>query len=86
MWARWTSSGPNADGGNYWSEIQRGYDLDGDGIGDRPHTIQNVFQVLENDYPEVRFYLFSLAAQILEMAERALPILELWDGPRTRHP
>jgi nitrous oxidase accessory protein len=66
----------NAEGGNYWTDY-RGYDLDGDGIGDRPHTIQNVFQVLENDYPEVRFYLFSLAARMLEMAEQALPILEL---------
>lgn len=68
----WTDS----QGGNYWSG-NRGFDLDGDGIGDRPYTIQNVFQVLENDYPEVRFYLFSLAAQILEMAERTLPILAL---------
>jgi nitrous oxidase accessory protein len=66
----------DAEGGNYWTGY-RGYDLDGDGIGDRPHTIQNVFQVLENDYPEVRFYLFSLAARMLEVAEQALPILEL---------
>ena len=63
-------------GGNYWTGYS-GYDLDGDGVGDRPHTIQNVFQVLESDYPEVRFYLFSLAAESLEMAERALPILRL---------
>lgn len=69
---QWT----NDKGGNHWSSY-RGYDLDGDGIGDRPYTIQNVFQVLESDYPEVRFYLFSLAAEILEAAERALPILEL---------
>ncbi|MCP4657860.1 MAG: hypothetical protein GY856_20830, partial [bacterium] len=74
-------------GGNHWSGY-RGYDLDGDGIGDRPYTIQNVFQVLESDYPEVRFYLLSPAAEILEVAERALPILELGrardDAPRLR--
>lgn len=66
----------NEQGGNHWSSYS-GYDLDGDGIGDRPYTIQNVFQLLESDYPEVRFYLFSLAAEILEAAEKALPILEL---------
>ncbi|NIM19378.1 MAG: nitrous oxide reductase family maturation protein NosD [Candidatus Latescibacteria bacterium] len=68
----WTDS----SGGNYWSGYD-GYDLDGDGIGDKPYTIQNVFQVLESNCPEVRFYLFSPAAEILEAAERALPILEL---------
>ena len=63
-------------GGNYWSGYH-GFDLDGDGIGDRAYTIQNIFEVLENNYPEVRFYLFSLAAEILKVAERALPILAL---------
>jgi nitrous oxidase accessory protein len=63
-------------GGNYWSDYQ-GYDLDGDGLGDVPHKIQNVFQVLETNIPEIRFYLYSPAAEILEIAERSLPILEL---------
>jgi len=62
--------------GNYWSDY-KGYDLDGDGLGDVQHKIQNVFQVLETDIPEIRFYLLSPAAKILEIAERALPILEL---------
>jgi len=63
-------------GGNHWSDYI-GYDLEGDGIGDIPHKIQNVFQVLETKIPEVRFYLFSPAAEILEIAERSLPILAL---------
>jgi len=63
-------------GGNFWTSY-KGYDLDGDGQGDLPHTIQNVFQVLESEIPEIRFYLHSPSAEILEIAERALPILKL---------
>lgn len=64
------------DGGNFWSNYH-GYDLDGDGLGDVPFKIQNVFQVMETKIPEIRFYLNSPAAQILEVAERSLPILDL---------
>lgn len=67
------------DGGNHWSAY-RGYDLDRDGLGDVPFGIQNVFQVLESDVPEVRFYLLSPAAEVLKAAEDALPILRLGDA------
>ncbi|MBT5425863.1 MAG: nitrous oxide reductase family maturation protein NosD, partial [Bacteroidetes bacterium] len=43
----WTNEGQ----GNYWSDYE-GYDLDGDGIGDIPHKVQNVFQVIETKIPE----------------------------------
>ena len=77
----------DADGGNHWSAY-RGYDLDRDGIGDVPFSIQNVFQVLESDVPEVRFYLLSPAAEVLRAAEEGLPILRLGEAqdpaPRMR--
>jgi len=68
----------DATGGNYWSRYT-GYDLDRDGIGDVPFSIQNVFQIMESRAPEVRFYLLSPAAKILELAEQTLPILNLGD-------
>jgi len=61
--------------GNYWSDYS-GYDLNSDGIGDVPHRIQNVFQHLEGNYPRVRIYLFSPAAQALAASERAFPVIE----------
>jgi nitrous oxidase accessory protein len=69
----------NEAGGNYWSGHDS-YDLDRDGIGDMGVGIQNVFQVMESNTPEVRFYLLSPAAKILEIAENTLPILDLSDA------
>jgi hypothetical protein len=61
--------------GNFWSDYD-GYDLDGDNVGDRPHRIQNVFEYLEGNYPRLRIYLTSPAAQALAAAERAFPVIQ----------
>jgi len=76
---RWSDE----SGGNHWSGYQ-GYDLDRDGIGDVAFDIQNVFQVMEGEIPEIRFYLFSPAAEVLRAAERALPILRSSDAEDPR--
>ncbi len=61
--------------GNYWSDYD-GYDLDGNGVGDVPHKIQNVFEYMEGNYPRLRLYLSSPAAQALATAEKTFPIVE----------
>ncbi len=69
--ARWEIDGK----GNFWSDYD-GYDLDGDNVGDLPHRIQNVFEYLEGNYPRLRIYLSSPAAQALAAAEKAFPIMQ----------
>jgi len=69
---RWSERGK----GNYWSSYD-GYDLDGDGIGDVPMKIQNVFDYLEGKNPNVRLYLYSPASQALAASAKAFPIIDI---------
>jgi nitrous oxidase accessory protein len=69
--AAWSEGGI----GNYWSDFD-GYDLDSDGIADLPHKVQNVFEYLEGNYPRLRLYLNSPAAQALATAERTFPVVK----------
>jgi nitrous oxidase accessory protein len=62
--------------GNYWSSYD-GYDMSYDGIGDIPMKLQNVFQYLEGQNPNLRLYLYSPASQALATASRAFPIIEI---------
>jgi nitrous oxidase accessory protein len=62
---RWTVDGR----GNYWSRY-RGFDFDGDGIGDAPHPLLGAFERLEGANPAARIFLLSPAAAGLELASR----------------
>lgn len=62
---RWSIDGR----GNRWSRY-RGFDFDGDGIGDAPHATLGAFEQLEGNMPAVRLFLQSPAALGLEMAAR----------------
>ncbi len=62
--------------GNYWTQYD-GYDLDGDGVGDVPMKIQDLFNYLEGRNANTRLYLYSPASQALAVAAKAFPILEL---------
>jgi nitrous oxidase accessory protein len=62
---RWAVDGR----GNFWSRY-RGFDFDGDGIGDAPHPLVGAFERLEGANPAVRIFLQSPAAAGLELAAR----------------
>ncbi len=68
--ADWTPEGL----GNYYSDYA-GYDVDGDGIGDTPHQLQDAFEYLEGSRPLLRLFLSSAAADALAAAERSFPLV-----------
>ncbi len=62
---RWSIDGR----GNYWGRY-RGFDFDGDGIGDVPHPLLGAFERIEGNNPAARLFLLSPAAAGLELAAR----------------
>ncbi len=67
--------GVNSWHGNAWSDYA-GYDLDGDGIGDTPYRSERTFEGIADHEPLLRAFFFSPAAQAIEFAGRALPVLK----------
>lgn len=59
---------------NYWSQYE-GYDLDRDGIGDVPHRPVRLFSILVEKQPQALLLLRSLLIDILDAAERFMPVL-----------
>ena len=81
---RWTIDGR----GNYW-ERYRGFDFDGDGLGDGPHPMLGAFERLEGANPIARIFLRSPAAAGLELAARLggqPPSDAVDDRPLSRRP
>jgi nitrous oxidase accessory protein len=70
-------SGENAwtlDGrGNDWGDPAV-FDLDGDGIGDRPYRAGDPFLMLAASRPALELYAGTLAARALSWAEEAFPV------------
>lgn len=72
---RWALEGR----GNYWDDY-RGYDSDGDGIGDLEYRYEGAFDDLIQDNEALRAYRFSPAQTALDMGAKWFPVYQ----PKTR--
>ena len=68
---RWSENGR----GNFWSSYD-GYDMNEDGRGDVPQRVQDIFEYIEGNHPQLQIYLDSAAAKALAVAERTFPVLK----------
>jgi nitrous oxidase accessory protein len=66
---RWSRDGR----GNSWSQY-RGYDRDGDGIGDVPHRVDDAMDALVRRNPLIQAFLYTPAHLALEAAARMFPL------------
>ena len=66
---RWTRDGR----GNSWAQY-RGYDRDGDGIGDVPHRVEDAMDALVRRNPLIQAFLYTPAHLALEAAARMFPL------------
>jgi nitrous oxidase accessory protein len=65
---RWSQDGR----GNFWSQY-RGYDRDGDGVGDPPHRVEGAMEELLRRDARVQAFLYTPAHLALEAAARMFP-------------
>ena len=66
---RWSRDGR----GNSWSQY-RGYDADGDGVGDVPHRVEDAMDGLIRRNPLIQALLYTPAHLALEAAARMFPL------------
>lgn len=57
-----------------WFDEYRGYDLDGDGVGDVPHEVRSVEADLVVRYPSLAFFRGTAAMALVEAVGRLVPL------------
>lgn len=69
---RWSENGR----GNFWASPEV-FDLDGDGVGDRPFVVGDPFSVLAARRPALEPFIATPAARALSWAERSFPVFDI---------
>jgi nitrous oxidase accessory protein len=59
--------------GNSWDRY-RGYDADGNGIGDLPYTLEDAMDALMRRNPAIQAFLYTPAHRAIEAAARMFPL------------
>jgi nitrous oxidase accessory protein len=62
--------------GNFWGDPAV-FDLDGDGIGDRPYRVGDTYTALAAARPALELFSGTLAARALAWAEEAFPVFDV---------
>ncbi|HNJ82612.1 MAG TPA: nitrous oxide reductase family maturation protein NosD [Piscinibacter sp.] len=72
----WGASRGAREGGNHWSNY-RGWDRDGDGVGDVPYEANDLIDRLQVRYPAMALLMGSPSVQALRLVGQQFPVLRV---------